>query len=381
MDALLISAATGADEAAAALALAWKSFSGRTQGANGTDYKERLWRSDPTYAPDNIIVARTTNREVIAVVRLVPRVVCRGEQTFPTAGISSVCVDEAHRGAGVSAAVMEATLAIARERGYQLAFLFARRALDRYYPKFGFHGIAAHSRLRVEAPSMPIATANVTLTPSRWRDPSLYARAYEHSYAGCFGRVERSSAYWSFVRQKLKLLAGTSMLDIVVDGAACGYAIVGDGLVHELAVTDGFAGGSAASLLCALASADSRAVELCIPPQHALVPLMSGLDMTGVLRECVYGGHMGVVLDPDAVLAKFTSRVERHLAALRAGPLRRDVGRIHLTWDGECCRAQLDPGALSYDDTSTLLGAARQSPSPLDLDAVLPLNISLPDQF
>src|SRR5574341_416900 len=156
---------------------------------------------------------------MLAVVRLVPRTVMRARQAYPVAGISSVCVAESARGSGLGADIMHKTLEIAAERGFDFAFLFARKAIDGYYTKFGFHGLASYSRVLVEPPA---PSTNVSLAPARWADAATYARAYAHSYGECFGWAERSPDYWKFVREKLGLLPDARMYDVVLAGTIAG---------------------------------------------------------------------------------------------------------------------------------------------------------------
>jgi GNAT superfamily N-acetyltransferase len=380
---VLIEPAAGSDDVASALRLAWTSFRARTPTSKGIEYKETLWYADPSYAPENIIVARTAKVDTIAVIRLVSRIINRGPQTYSIAGITSVCVDEKHRGAGVSRAIMEKTLDIARQRGYDLAFLFARTALDNYYLRFGFHGLAAYSRLVIQVASMEKGEPVVSIRPARWFDIPLYARAYDHSYARCFGKTERSVPYWDFLQEKLQIMPEVSMFDVMVRDKLCGYAICGTQSVHELSVTGEFPQGAVPALIGSLARCvqTNDRLELGFAPQHAIVPLLSEFDMASTLRQCVYGGHMGIVLNRAGVLRKFHSRVELLLTRLGARPFQRDIGAIRLHWDGEQCRAELISDSLSYDDTCVLLGAERNSAADLDVDPALPLNIALADQF
>jgi predicted N-acetyltransferase YhbS len=153
-------------EAHEAYALALSIF-GETAAMDAyRDYKTALWFDDPAYAPENVIVARSGGA-ICGVSRIVPRTLYRRGQAYAMAGISSVCVAPALRGRGLSRTLIEHTLERCRARGFDFAFLVARRAADHYYTRFGFRGIASYSRVVVRVPAAAASPALVLENPTR----------------------------------------------------------------------------------------------------------------------------------------------------------------------------------------------------------------------
>lgn len=384
-----IAPAESAAEVEAALALAWTAFRDRTATTLGRSYKEGLWYGDPAYASENVIVARKGAGEIAGVVRIVPRTLRRAEQEYNLAGISSVCVGEKYRGAGLSDRMLKCALDIARERGHELSFLFARKAVDHYYLRYGFHGIASYSCLRVEVPHERASRTRISLGRANWSDPAIYALAYEQSYDRCFGQFERSPAYWNYLREKISRMQGIQMLEIGCAGQVRGYALIGEKVVHEIALDKDCDVEIALSTISALGTLFGATpltqdrVEIEISRQHRLSALLRNIDTTSLMRECQYGGHMGKILAPRQMLDKLACRVGTRLASIGASPLRKDWGRVHLCWDGIRCTADLDDvdGDLSAMETCQLLGASMNTSEGCFLDPPLPLNISLPDRF
>lgn len=389
MPEIVIEPAGSRRESDSALALAWETFRARTPAVEGRSYKEVLWYEDPNHAVDNVIVARRNDGAVVGVTRIVPRVIWRGEQSFTVAGISSVCVHEQHRGTGLSDRLIRSTLEIATERGYELSFLFARKAVDRYYLRYGFHGLAAYSTLSVEVPSTDMVKSAAMLRPANWSDSAAYSRAHECSYRHCFGSTRRTEEYWQYIHSRIGQMSGVSMLDIEIAGRVKGYVIVGTGIVHEIALEDDCDSEAAYSVVAAVGamlnknSGTRERVYFEMAPQHSFLPLLTGLDTTCSLRECSYGGHMGRILAPESILEKLSARIGKRLSDLDVGGLNFERGRLTLRWDGDDCVCRLDTldPMLSGRETYMLLGASSNTGGDFPFDPALPLNISLMDQF
>ena len=113
------------------------------------EYKEFLWEEPDFPGQDHIIIMATNSGDVVGTIRLLPRKLYRNVDEFICAGITSVCIDKRYRGNGYSYEIMNATLEQARILGYEIVALFARRALDHYYPKFGRWGLSSYNRLTI----------------------------------------------------------------------------------------------------------------------------------------------------------------------------------------------------------------------------------------
>ena len=295
-------------------------------------------------------------------VRIVPRVVFRGDQAFTMAGISSVCLKPALRGRGLSVPLMEQTLANCRKRGFDLTFLFARRAADHYYTRFGFWGVAAHSRTSVRlanaAPDPRLALSSDGL--ERYLD--VYQAAYDRCYKNVFGRFSRSPADWRFLLRRLSFLRNVRFSALLLEGQTVGYVLWNDGVVHELAWLEGVQVHAIVALLAATVpgATEKGALNLEFSPQHRFMEEAYGLDITVSGRECIYGGHMARILNPASLLDRVAAR-----SSAAASNLRHLAGMERFT----------------HRDTCRLLGAWSPTDCRYNAETALPLDISLSDHF
>ena len=111
----------------------------REPNSQSSTSKDLSWNVKSNTIIKNIIIA-TSGSDVIGVVRLCPRTFLWQREKFKVAGISSVCVHPEFRKMGVARLLLETTINHCDQRGYELTFLVARRAVDHFYKKFGFFG-------------------------------------------------------------------------------------------------------------------------------------------------------------------------------------------------------------------------------------------------
>lgn len=362
MTALVVAPARSEREVRQAQELASSVFEPASGIAEYASYKALLWLEDPTFAPENLMLAYLGEGPPCGLVRIVPRVVSRGDQAFTVAGISSVCLKPALRGRGLSVPLMEQTLATCRKRGFDLAFLFARRAADHYYTRFGFWGVAAYSRTSVRLANMA-PDPRLTLSgdsPERYLD--IYQTAYDRCYRNVFGRFSRSPADWRYLLRRLSFLGHVRFSVLRLEGEAVGYALWNDGVVHELAWLDGARAPAIAALLGATVpgAAEEGALDLEISSEHRFVEEAYGLDIKVSRRECIYGGHMACILSPEAALDRMAERSP--VAASKFSHL-----------------ANME--RFTHRDTCRLLGAWSPTDCHDSAETALPLDISFSDHF
>jgi len=361
MTKLAVSPARTKNEVQLALELALSVFEASSGMDDYARYKAFLWHEDPTFEPGNILLGRIGSGSPIGLVRIVPRRLYRANQPFSVAGISSVCLSSDQRGKGHSVALMEQALAHCSERQFDLAFLFARRAIDYYYTRFGFWGVASYSRLKIQLPR-ETADPDLALGDADEQHIDLYGGAYDRCYANTFGRVSRSADYWRFLLRRMRYFPDHRFSTLFVQGIPVGYVLWSDSVIRELAYVEGPRAGSLLSLL-GKSLPDARlagCVTLELSPQHVLVAESYGLDVTLSARECTYGGHMALVLNPAAMLDRMFERTPVVAKEL-----------MHLA----------NMKQLSHRETCRLLGAWSPSASRTDGEQLLPLNIGFADQF
>lgn len=280
-------------EFAGAYELALSVFKENSSNEDYAAYKIESWTKDPSFNYNNILLARYGN-DYAGLIRIVSRKLFRGEQFFSVAGISSVCLLPAFRGKGLSIPLMEQSLAFCKKREYDIAFLFARRAADYYYTKFGFHGVAAFARVLVKNNRSISIDNRFSLTEINEALTDLYAKAYERSYFNCFGRIDRTETYWHFILSLIKARKDCMFKTICSNGMPIGYLIYNKQRIHEIAFDREIDGPALVYFLLNQNIFDSQTntLELELLPQHLLIGSLRNLDITFQSRECNYGGHM-----------------------------------------------------------------------------------------
>lgn len=281
-----------------AIALATGIFAPMAEAENYPETKRRLWRDDPSFALDNLILARDASGQIAGLVRLVPRTIYRGSHPLSAVGMTSICMAHEFRGQGHSVPLMDHAIGIVIERGYDFAFLIARRAVDNYYTRFGFWGASSYGKVRISASDMEPVSCGISLDDSSLADLEVYDEAYCLSYGEVFGRVERDRPLWRFILKKAQD-EGFVVKTVRCDGAPIGYVVLVNGDVLELALTSADYAKPVLSRLMVLG--ESPELTCHLPAGHTLLHQLSGWEVLVSFRECPWGGHMVRVLDgqPD----------------------------------------------------------------------------------
>lgn len=348
---LLVEPVQNEGEFTEAYNIALSVFAENTSMPGYADYKLFNWESDPYFNYKNILLAKY-NGQPAGLIRIVPRKLFRGTSSYSVAGISSVCLLPQLRGKGLSVSLMEQTLAYCKEQGYEIAFLFARRAADHYYTRFGFHGITSYSRVFI---SSSLKSAQMQLSISEVDDElySIYNDAYENCYRDCFGRIERTTAYWNFVIGLIERRKDYRFYTIRLNEIPIGYLIAGQTNICEIAVNTAVPGEELIHLVVSnrLVESTNDKIEIEMLPQHSLMNSFRGTDITVQSRECTYGGRMVKILDVDSVNRKFKKRITVN-----------------------------EKEMLSYTDTCNLLGVFSPTASQNE-EGQLPFDIGSIDHF
>lgn len=304
MSDLIIENVSKEDDYIVAFNLALSVFSPQGSSEEYRDNKFFSWNEDPCFKYENVLIAKYEGIPA-GLIRIVPRTLCREDIKLSVAGISSVCLIPELRGKGLSVALMDYTLAYCKGLGYDLSILFARRAVDYYYTRFGFHGISSYSRVIVKKPNKRSVTSGYTFANWDLNLLEIYSQAYETTYAYCFGKFERSLKYWKFLLVSLSRRQDCHYKIIKYNGQAIGYVIWDSTKVLELATIEDQQSEEFILFLMENINLDVEdSLQLEILPQHTILAHLYGFDVTIQSRECVFGGHMIKVLNEDNLRLK-----------------------------------------------------------------------------
>lgn len=284
----------------------------------GSSYTEmssmhsRIRALEPLRSLEDVIVL-VDGDDVLGMVRILDRALNVPGGALPAGGITTVCVAERARGERWGIGLMEAALARGVARGDACSVLFARRAVDGWYPRLGYVGIGAHLQLRLLGPAAAVPA--VTTRSGVPVDPEvigLLARAYDASYGGLFLSFLRTPAWWLHLAEHIAL---KRVELIVVEGGhgLAGYCVRSGGVVIEAAAIDA---GREAVRDVAFSSG-----PLSLPVGHWLMKIARAHDHELSVRYSWSGGHMLRPLYAHELVPEPTT------AAASRAPLSHDAAR------------------------------------------------------
>lgn len=234
------------------------------------------------------VIVLVDGDEVVGFLRILDRVLHSPAGPVQAGGITSVCVAPRLRGQGRGIELMEVALERSKRRGDACSVLFARRAVDGWYPRLGYVGVGAHVRLAL----LGVAERPQALVASAVPGPDVLdrlARQYEASYSQLYLSFVRSGDWWARLQDQLAL----KRLELVLVGGdrdPAGYLVRSGGVIIEAAA--GEAGREA------VRDAAFSCGTLSLPPEHWLMKLARVRDHELSIRYSWSGGHMLRVIDP-----------------------------------------------------------------------------------
>lgn len=328
--------ARSADEIDAAYELAARVFG--PSYFESADIKRRVRELEPLRSMHDVIVA-VDGHEIVGLVRILDRELEGAEGPVPVGGVTSVCVHPRFRGTGTGVAIMESALERSRDRSDVCSVLFARRAVDGWYPRLGYVGVGAHPQLRLIRHPAAAARAAMPMDPAR---AAIYARAYQDSYGRLSLSFARGEAWWRSLALQLALKPVLRTTEVAGPNGIAGYLILeGEAVIEAAALDDGHG---------AVREAAFDHGILRLPVRHWLMHDARSQDHELGVRYSWGGGHMMRILDRD----RFAAALGLSAGALPDADTRTHDGsrELLLVVAGAAGRAALwpDPPAWSLVD-------------------------------
>jgi ribosomal protein S18 acetylase RimI-like enzyme len=219
-------------------------------------------------------------------------------------GITSVCIHPDLRGEGWGVRVMEAALERSQQRGDVFSILFARRAVDGWYPKLGYVGMGCHVAMSLDQgthpDSLPIYSGATRVGVER-SYLGAYADAYSDDYRDLFLSFHRDGEWWESLEARLAPGSGSGQfVNLIVGETLIGYFIIRDASVIELSASAGHRAECAAGILRFYDTQYGTPPVLRLPSRHWIMRLFSGTNHTLSIRYSWDGGHMVRILNQGA---------------------------------------------------------------------------------
>jgi len=275
----------------------------RIFGHDYTESRETQVRIRTLESPENledaVVVAR--DGEIVGFARILDRQLSSPIGCVKAGGITSVCVHPDYRGSGLGIGLVEAALGRSRHRGDVLSILFARRAVDGWYPRTGYVGIGCHHEMRIDRLSL----RNMSLPSFAGRIErgivesysSTYAAAYADSYHGLFLSFCRDERWWQSLGLRLEgRVEINDVVNVVTQQGPIGYFILKDGRIIEAASPRQHRGDLIAGIVQHGLSGDGEGLVLALPLSHWCITFFRGMNHTQSIRHSWDGGHMVRIL-------------------------------------------------------------------------------------
>lgn len=254
-----------------------------------TRLKRLAWSIDDSLKYENVIVLIEKSL-VIGLCRICPTYLTYDQEVFKVAGLSSICILKTKRGRGLSRLLMSYVNKLIDQRGYDFAYLVARRAADHFYNRFGFLGASSYPSVRILPSRRGNRTTTLIVKGFDSGNSEIYNQLYKTSYQYSFGASLRNKEFWKKVEKRIKIQNNLKFKEFLEDGKIVGYGIECDKKIVELGI-----GENAINQIIEYYVQEHKEVsilELLIPHSHNSLTNLEQFDIEFFSRKCLFGGHM-----------------------------------------------------------------------------------------
>lgn len=271
---------------------------------------EAIFDFEPSIAPRNFILARSDQGELAGVVRVVERQIFVDGVLLECGGVSSVCVAPQWRNQGISFELMKEASQIMKERGMDISVLYARRALDGYYSRFGYYGIGRYVDLEII--SKVQADVSLNLVPFKKEDLQFCQKCYKDNYDLLSGSVGRSSDVWEFLYGRNERGIDQSRIYMFHRGNdVLGYCVIQEGKMIEMGLPSQYFSAVAGRLKFL----DVNSIAL--HPRHPFSRYCrTRMNTIQKERLAFNGGYMAKIINPESLLRKIAPALVKRAADL-----------------------------------------------------------------
>jgi GNAT superfamily N-acetyltransferase len=260
--------------------------------------QRQIIEHEPSTSPKNFIIARSNSGELLGVVRVVQRNILLEGVKVPVGGISSVGVRPEWRRRGLASELIHKAIQVMTSRGMDLSILYGRRAVDRFYTRFGYLGIGRYVDLQLL--SYPESEISLHSIPFEREKQELCMKLYDESYQDLSGSVLRDKSVWDFLLMRIEKNMGGLRAFLILEGSSVvGYLVLMDYQLIEIAVPKYFF--PAVPTLMHNLGIQS----ISIHPRHPFyVYCRTRINTIQKERFALDGGYMAKILNPQSLLKR-----------------------------------------------------------------------------
>ncbi len=341
-------------ELEAAISLAASIFRREEEKSQADERKLFLVSQSKKISKKDVVII-SLGEMVLGACFLIDRKFYKGDGSIKGTFLSSICLDSSFRGRGLSESLINFSLDECKKRSSAFALVIARKAVDYYYLKFGFYGVASYSKVKIILKNNP-KKIDFAMHVSRAEEKNISAlnKIYKKTYSGLLGSCVRSPTLWRNIFNKASIF-GMKVSVFSSQGNLVGYAIYSNSNVFEIACKNP----SDYSALLSLIGDSLRSNELVLhlPPSHSALCDISDFDVTLSKRYCDYGGHMVKIIDKKKLILALKSEIEAKFKYMNLGPFSLNHNKFTINFDGNIATFSLSKFLSQSEKTRILMGA------------------------
>ena len=269
--------------------------------------KAHIRQLEPVNDVRDVLIA-VSDSKVVGLVRIVDRALYSPIGLLKVGGITSVCIHPDLRGQGWGIKIMEESICRSMRRKDVFSVLFARRAVDGWYPKLGYVGIGCHVELHVDKIEVDKSAFKGEIRAGIARESlSAYAAAYSDSYQNLFLSFFRDAAWWEKLDQRLVgKVASSDFFTVISDGALIGYFALQSGRIVEAASLHKHQREFLSGMIHWAVERNAKLI-LTLPLEHWCAVFFRRFNHVWSVRYSWDGGHMARVVNMEKVEAMLNS--------------------------------------------------------------------------
>lgn len=288
--------------------------------------------AEPSTSPRNFILARSAEGELIGVVRIVERNILLDGAVLATGCISSVGVKPEWRVQGVASRMMNIAIEAMTSRGMDISVLYSRRAVDGFYPRFGFYGIGRYFDLEII--STPHSDIYINTIPFMRENLEMCLELYNKIYSGLTGSVLRDLHIWEFLCMRVeKKIGGFKVFICLENQEIIGYLVMFENKLIEISIPSRIF----PAIPGLLSKLNIQSISL--HPRHPFyIYCRTRMNTIQKERSALDGGYMARILNSESLLKKLGPTL-----VSRAATIARSDKTVRLL----NCEVDLESGKIS----------------------------------
>ena len=273
---------------------------------SGRDFQILLKENNEWFdLKDNIfIIAKLPSEEIIGFLRIVPKEISFSIGLINTAKFENIFIVPSFRGMNISRVLIDYAIKVSVENNMALASVIARRGVDNFYPKFGFHGVSCYPKVSIKLSELKKNKKehkkNISIDEVGLEDLDYISGLYKCNYKNYFGSALRTLNHWNRIFNYCKK-DNIKFYKVLNNSELCAYIIFQENNVMEVFYN------SFSSIIYSLIEIMNQYDEIIFHQtiDNKIFKSLKNIDLNFGIRSCTYGGHMIAISDIKLIIKTF----------------------------------------------------------------------------